>query len=246
MEPANCNPSEPFIKLEDNGQASILNYQLPQESTYPAAGLVALNVEHSLFKQEEVAQTTSPSWIAIEEVSKLDSKGIQQAVLNKNNLIIGYPILEKNIKLEAVRVGTLSNNTLLQLVKDKTTISKHSIEQVKASPQVELIKQTDPRLFQVTAVDSNPLTINVKKEDIVAEVKNFTLNDNLIAQQISRGNMPICSTKLSKQNEIQYIQKPKVADPQISLVLHYKMSSYLGDYGAGQTIKTAIFYPENQ
>lgn len=113
MEPTNCNLNEPFIKLQENGTASILNYQIPQESTYPATGLVSLKIAHNLFKQQEVSQTTSPSWTAIEEVRKLDTQGIQQAVLNKNDLIIGFPVLEKNMKLEAVRIETLSNNTLL-------------------------------------------------------------------------------------------------------------------------------------
>lgn len=117
---SSCNLQEPFVKLEDNGQASILNYQIPQETTYSAKGYVVLNVDSSDFKQELISQNTSPVWTAIEEVRQLDSKGIQQAVLNKNNLIIGYPILEKNLKLEAVRVGTLSNATLLQQVKNKT------------------------------------------------------------------------------------------------------------------------------
>lgn len=243
MQPVNCKPGEPFIKLENNGQASILNYQLPQESTYPAAGYVSLNVPFSLFKQQEVSQTNSPAWVAIEEVRKLDSKGIQQAVLNKNNLIIGFPILEKNLRLEAVRVGTLSNNTLLQLVKDKTTIKKLSLDQVKIPIETRLGAQTEPRLMQIEQVNTTPLIVNLKKEDIVAEVKNYTLNTDLIAQQISRGNMPICSTRLSKQNEIRYIQKPQKSEPEISLVLHYKMSSFLGDYGAGQTIKTINLLP---
>ncbi len=243
METNNCTPKEPFVKLEDQGKASILNYQIPQESTYVAKGFVSLNISDSLFKQEIIAQTTSPSWIAIEEVKQLDTKGIQQAVLNKNNLIIGFPALEKSLKLEAVKVGTLSNNTLLKLVKDKTNVNKLTLDQVKLATDAKLGNQIDPRLMQAVIADSNTMQVSIKKEDIEAEVKQFTLNDNLIAQQISRGNMPVCSTRLSKQVEIKYIQKPKKAEPEISLILHYKMSSFLGDYGAGQTIKTINLLP---
>ncbi len=244
MEPTNCNPGEPFVKLQENGTASILNYQLPQESSYLASGYVSLKIDTALFKQEEVAQTTSPVWTAIEEVKQLDTKGIQQAILNKNHLIIGYPILEKNLKQEALKVGTLSNNTLLQQVKEKTAINKLAISQKKIATSAILSEQVDPaRAIQVTAVEPNTKVINLKKEDLLIEAKNFNLNENLIAQQISKGNLPICQTKLSGQNEIKFIQKPRQASPQITLILHFKMSSFLGDYGAGQTIKTVNLLP---
>jgi len=50
MEPTNCNPGEPFVKLQENGTASILNYQLPQESSYLASGYVSLKIDTALFK----------------------------------------------------------------------------------------------------------------------------------------------------------------------------------------------------
>ncbi len=40
-----------------------------------------------------------------------------------------------------------------------------------------------------------------------------------------------------------FITKPVTAKPRISLLFQYKMSSYLGDYGAGRTIKTFSLLP---
>lgn len=57
-----CVSKAPFIKLEDTGQAAILNYNLPQETTYNAISHIALDVSKELFKTTEVTQTTSPTW----------------------------------------------------------------------------------------------------------------------------------------------------------------------------------------
>lgn len=242
MDTTSCNPKPPFVKLEDMGQAAVLNYQMPQESTYPASGLVSLQVPNAFFKKSEVTQTTSPSWDLIDELRKRDFNEIRQAVLNQDNLILGTPILEQNLRLEAVRIRNLSNNTLLDQIKEKTS-SRRVLEQEKLTTDItetDLIKTRIPR---TEVLNPQPLKGGIKKEDMLAAVKSFHLNENVIAQQISQGLMPISITRLSKQNEIKFIPKPKRAEPQISLVLHYKMSSFLGDYGAGQTIKTINLLP---
>lgn len=46
-----CTPKAPFIKLEDNGQASILSYNLPQSTCYLANSYLKLDLETSFFKQ---------------------------------------------------------------------------------------------------------------------------------------------------------------------------------------------------
>lgn len=42
MDTSSCIPITPFVKLEEDGQASILNYNLPQETTYNAISYVGL------------------------------------------------------------------------------------------------------------------------------------------------------------------------------------------------------------
>ena len=50
--PISCISKEPFTKLEESGSASILNYNLPQQTTYPACGVVMLDITEDAFKNE--------------------------------------------------------------------------------------------------------------------------------------------------------------------------------------------------
>jgi hypothetical protein len=44
MNTTSCIPKEPFIKLDENGQASILNYSLPQSTSYNATAFLNLQI----------------------------------------------------------------------------------------------------------------------------------------------------------------------------------------------------------
>lgn len=45
MNTSSCNPKNPFIQLDENGQAAILSYQIPQESSYVITSYVSLGVK---------------------------------------------------------------------------------------------------------------------------------------------------------------------------------------------------------
>jgi hypothetical protein len=55
--------------------------------------------------------------------------------------------------------------------------------------------------------------------------------------------MPIPYKRFSGRLDIRYIPKPVTPNPILTMVLHFKVCSYLGDYGAGQTIKTFSLLP---
>lgn len=94
MDTSSCNPKNPFIQLDEDGQAAILSYQIPQESSYTVTGYVSLGVSKDKFKQAVVAQSTSPVWNSLEEIKQLDTTGIQQAVLTNNKILVGFKNFE--------------------------------------------------------------------------------------------------------------------------------------------------------
>ncbi len=53
MSTTSCNPKEPFIKLDDKGKASILNYNLPQSTCYRASSYLGLDLPKEFFKEKE-------------------------------------------------------------------------------------------------------------------------------------------------------------------------------------------------
>ena len=123
MDTSSCNPKVPFIKLQDEGQAAILNYNLPQQTAYNAVGYLGLDVDKSLFKDSEVRQVTSPTWEQLDQVKELNTEGVQLAIKNENNLIKNFKQLQGNIKLEQVKLETLSKQTLLTNIKTTANLN---------------------------------------------------------------------------------------------------------------------------
>lgn len=242
---SSCELKPPFVALQPEGQPSLLNYQIPQESVYNATSYIGLGLPKEKFKQDQQSQTTSPIWNSIKEVSQLDTQGIQQALLSNNNLIVGYPVIEKKMKQEAVRITELSHNTFLDQVKTQTLFKKAAEQKalgispdlMKNSPQISDLGSPNPNIYR------NLYNTNAPEKDLLIGVKENKLNENLIAQQISKGKLPVARIRLSGEPEVNFIQKPDIAQPEITLVLHYKLASFLGDYGAGKVLKTVNLLP---
>ena len=64
-----------------------------------------------------------------------------------------------------------------------------------------------------------------------------------IAQRIVNNYMPIAFIGFAGTVDLRFEKRQTVATPQLSIVLHYKMASFLGDYGAGETVKTFSLLP---
>ena len=65
-----CTPKEPFIKLDENGKASILNYNLPQSTSYNATSFLSLDIPESSF----ITNPVSTFW------TDLKSKTVEELV----------------------------------------------------------------------------------------------------------------------------------------------------------------------
>lgn len=93
---------------------------------------------------------------------------------------------------------------------------------------------------------------SVSKEDFTADgvsdkpmVRAYApiVEKDYISVRIKQGYMPVPYKRFSGRLDIRYIPKPVTPKPMLTMVLHFKVCSYLGDYGAGQTIKTFSLLP---
>lgn len=198
-----CVPKEPFIKLELGGQASILNYNLPQSTCYDATGMINLNVERRLFKPSELEIPANNFWDVYTEKT----------------------LEEVRFELDA-KVNAVPRQSLLE---DAGHLNASSIAFANPS-SARMMKMVDG---EVMSVEERPL------------VRPYSprVDKDYLAVRIKHGYMPVPYIRFSGIRDIRYIKKPIAPNPQITMVLHYKVCSYLGDYGAGQTIKTFSLLP---
>lgn len=229
METPSCKSKAPFIKLEDNGKASILNYNLPHQTTYNAVSYVGLNIDKKFFKKEEL-EAKSKYWESIEMLRQISPNGIKEAISTDNKIIKNYDLLKRNIALKTTELKVASKTTLLNRIQNLKNNNEDSVN-------LQAVRTDGSKLFEIKNV------INTSDVNIQQEVKNEFVDQDLISQKLTQGFMPMVIERLSKKPDILFIPKPKEANPTISIVLHLKMASFLGDYGAGQTIKTFSLLP---
>ena len=201
-----CAPKEPFIKLEEGGQASILNYNLPQATCYDATAMINLNVERRFFKPAELIVPPNNFWDVYAEKTLEEVRVDLDA---KVNAVPRQSLLENAGNLNASSIA-YNNPSSVSMMK-----SVHSIEGAEQS------------------IEEKPLI----------RPYSMIVDKDYLAVRIKHGYMPVPYIRFSGFRDIRYVKKPVEPNPQLTMVLHYKACSYLGDYGAGQTIKTFSLLP---
>jgi len=185
-EQPSCTPQEPFVKLQPNGQAAILDYNLPQATSYRAVGYIDLGIASEKFNESASTKPVNNFW---DELGEVD-------------------LITATIKIE---------DDLLQ-ASLKPTIDNAS-----------LLKNFDA-VSEVVNGENTSRMIGQVREDT-------------IANQIVKRRRPQLYRNLFGRTLTRFIHEPAKVEPKIIIAFTYKMSSYLGDYGAGRTLKTFSLLP---
>lgn len=216
---SSCTPLEPFIKLDPDGQASILDYNVPQESCFKANGYMRLDVNKNCYSSFASAVPDVNFWDA---VSELPTSQIYQ--------LLNDDIIAGSASPMTVNAAFLHN---MHLVRDGN------------SPSGNEPKVGGPR----PGAKSNPTIGNPRpgaNQTTVSESVASTvagLSTAVVVNQIVKGRRPFITKNFYGSPVLSFLQQPKSPDPGIYLVFHYKVCSYLGDYGAGKTLKTFSLLP---
>ncbi|MCM5662915.1 hypothetical protein [Galbibacter mesophilus] len=208
MTNSSCNPKEPFIKLDEKGKASILNYNLPQSTCYRASSYLVMDLPMEFFKEEKPQKDNF--WDLSEKLSK--EKWIEK-LKDEMDLAIDTPIFE--------------NVSILQ---------KENVR------EMQIANPLNPNIGAAKAISAYRSESLYSQQQVVEPtIANIPLSN--IADKITKGFKPSLKQDLTGKVYLDYKPKPKRANPQITIALRLKMCSYLGDYGAGRTIKTFSLLP---
>jgi hypothetical protein len=101
-----------------------------------------------------------------------------------------------------------------------------------AAASVRLLDQPNPELV---AVGTTPIS-----------TKLASLNPEEVVAMLQSGKKLNIYRSLYGTLTYNYVEQPKVARPTLLLIESYRLSSFLGDYGAGRTIKTFTLLPGEQ
>lgn len=183
-------------KLADNGSASILNYNLPQSTTYEVVSFIRLDIDEKLFKSGERKAPPDNYWDRFEtERGKLDLTPERIVSVLSGQSFINVP--------EIMNVGL--NMTAKEL----------------------------------------PLSsgLKFKASNVTVSTKSAPFATAYLAHRIAQGDRPVLYRRPSGKQGLTFQPRPKKPDPAIYLVMRMRLASFLGDYGAGQTLSTFSLLP---
>lgn len=190
------NPQEPLSKLDENGEAAVLNYNLPQSTAYDVVSFIQLDVPWKQFKPEHGQAPKNNYWDLFDQEQKNEQLNLQQitAVLNGN--------LYSPIK-ELQDVG------------------------------LNLNVQTDATKSGVV----------FKAANIPVATKTVQSSTEYIANRINQGDRPVLYKRSTGKQGLRFSKRPARPTPSIFMVMHMRMASHLGNYGAGKTLSTFSLLP---
>jgi hypothetical protein len=187
-------PNEPLVKLADQGEAAVLNYNVPEPTSYTGRNLVELVYPEEIFKH----LPGTPIQFGQGPISAVDLEDF---------------LLERTI--------LASSRSLASNMGRRAAKSRRPGRGTRASLPALEAAATDLPLDQ------------------------FDLNYNLDEAQksIALNMYPVLVSTQSGGLGIEYAPVPTDPYPGIYLVETYRLSNFLGDYGAGRTVQTFSLLP---
>ena len=196
MENSSCTSREPLIKLDQNGSASILNYNLPTSTTYQVVSLVRLIMPATRFKKSEQQPPEGNYW------NRFDRAREQEDLTPQ--------------RLTAVLGG---------------------------QAYTSLAEVMDTGLNFIAAEPATATGVKFKAANLTVSTQSASFARDYSAHKIAEGFRPQIIRRASGKQEVIFQKRPSKPRPSIYMVMKMRMASYLGDYGAGQTLSTFSLLP---
>jgi hypothetical protein len=227
MEKTSCIPKEPFVKL-GSGQAPTLDYNLPQETCFSIYGRRRVPVNAKDFLKSASQEPEDHYWKqkpvvkADDLVLRLEG-GVQISGIGRNpQLLASMPVTTApagSTKTQA-SASKKAVNPPMRATESNPSVSPQEIAPVILSPVVTQASGTKAVVPQYSGLDTN-----------------------LLVQSINEGLMPSIYRSFGGAPRVLLVEQPKKPVPKLFVVEEYKVCSYLGDYGAGKTVKTFTLLP---
>ncbi|NIG54643.1 hypothetical protein [Chitinophaga sp. Cy-1792] len=271
--------SEPIVRTMDDGNvASIVNYNVPEPTTYFGNKYFELNLKDKMQNDERFK---GKDWREIfTDFTQLPFKGKSEAVallsqMNFDDLVgdvtqilnYGYNHSSKPIIPSSGSISNSKTRARATVALDPRMLPSYSINErrylisklIYLPTNFEgLIKirnnagnELSPGFSNKTEfskVLSNQIVnrlIDFKNGFILKQYERLFSIDNFshIAQRILEGNFLCLYQKFAGHFDYKFIPIPEEITPKIAIVEKYKLSNFLGNYGAGRTIKTFTLLP---
>ncbi len=237
--------NDPLIAMDSTGKASVISYNVPEPTSYYAKNLIRLDYSSDYFQDHCFTLTETTETTDSEESSSDSNSDSRWSDLVTG--IVDYfdtGILDSDILDRLKGLENLDSNVLDELrgIEYRIEDTMRPLEDVDTSgprlPDVERVTDLSDSLV------SDRLTSVADKFTTQTYVVNGLeyLSQN-IATNLLANKQVIFRKTMSGDVDMVSLDIPTEADPRLYLVETYRISTYLGNYGAGRIVKTFSLLP---
>jgi hypothetical protein len=230
---SSCAPANPFVRLGDGGNAPILNYNLPQKTCYHGKAHFPLAIPANYFAAAYQALPAGNAW------SQAEAMTLEQITARLRAELLGSqpPLFLLGASLLQSRNGLvrfLADEGTSYLAPDpKPQVYVQGDEHARLTPLPSSSgPKPRPRINHLQAIPTLP-------PDKIT-VAGYTLA--FLAQQVADGLLPELYVDFDRKVKVRFLPRP-TAFPKLTVVEHYRVCAFLGDYGAGKVLKTFSLLP---
>ena len=245
---------KPIVKMQENGSgASIVSYNVPEPTTYFGNKYFEIDLENLVQRDERFAGVDWRTFF--KDFANLPFTGRESAIALLQTLR-QREILQTSV--EQILNHGYNHKKIGGDVTDLDMISKffylpsnfEGLAKVGRNIENELLgcsKLMQHRAF-VSASENNLLvnrSINIRDSLVLSRFQKLTCisSFDFIVDKLLEGNFIAIYRNLFGQFDYKFIPIPQQITPSLFIIEKYKLSSFLGNYGAGRTVKTFSLLP---
>lgn len=218
----------PLIQFgADGDQAPILSYNIPQPTSYPTKATIAFDYPTQWFSEAVIQRPRETLRETVQDRNVNELAGRIRESLREG--VIDQTFFSQiDSRDPVVRTGFLVNPAALAAVADR------SVEPIGDGGVVDVSTKQD-------------LLSGIQLSDYVSTNSRLSVPQNVTPQRIvteaQRGRHLVFRPSLSGDYIPDFVPEAEQPRPQLALVERHQLSSFLGNYGAGRTIKTFSLFP---
>jgi len=245
---------KPIVKMqEDGGGASIVSYNVPEPTTYFGNKYFEIDLKDLVEKDPQFAGL---DWRTLfKDFANLPFTGRNSAIALLQNWRQGGTLqtsIEQILNHGYNHKQTGGDLTPLDLISKFFYLPSkfEGLKKIERNIENELVGCS--RLMRndlVLAARENNLmvnrAINIRDSLVLNNFQKLTCisSFDFISDKLLEGNFIAVYRKFSGQYDYKFIPIPEEITPRIFIIEKYKLSSFLGNYGAGRTVKTFSLLP---
>jgi hypothetical protein len=235
LQEESCKKQEPFVKL-GSGTAPTLNYRIPQSASFNTYGTQFVKgIKEEWFRGHAKVKPSNNFFETIKDLNEAQLSDLFASAIQTGNsgLIASSKVLKnRTVVVERNRVNTEPSppmNMAPAMSKAPSEANANSVNAGITSSTTTNTIITDKPIEPIGPGGHPVVPINV---DHLA---------NLAKEEKLR---PMVVDGLGGQDPtVNFIEEPKTPFPYFTVIEEYTTCSFLGDYGAGRTIKTFSLLP---